>query len=185
MMQLRKRDVFALVFLIASAGFLSASISIAAFRDRPAPVPATAPENMLTAPALTETVRRWDEALKANAKPAPALTETVRRLDEALEASAKRGIGIVKWYEATNGFGFIQPDDGGPDIFVRVPAVERSGLGTLCAGSKISYEIVAITNPRITFAKSSAENLQILAEAPGHENCQADYAALMRSLENE
>ena len=47
-------------------------------------------------------------------------------------------MGTVKWFNATKGFGFIQPDDGGNDVFVHISAVERAGLGTLREGQKIS-----------------------------------------------
>ena len=49
--------------------------------------------------------------------------------------------GTVKWFNATKGFGFIQPDGGGQDVFVHISAVERAGMGTLNEGQKISYEI--------------------------------------------
>ena len=49
--------------------------------------------------------------------------------------------GTVKWFNPTKGFGFIQPDDGGKDVFVHVSAVERSDLGSLSEGQKIAYEI--------------------------------------------
>ncbi|MDI3567632.1 cold-shock protein [Bradyrhizobium sp. Arg816] len=49
--------------------------------------------------------------------------------------------GIVKWFNATKGFGFIQPDDGGQDVFVHISAVERAGLSGLAEGQKVSYEI--------------------------------------------
>ena len=49
-------------------------------------------------------------------------------------------IGTVKWFNATKGFGFIQPDTGGPDVFVHISAVERAGLRGLNDGQKISYE---------------------------------------------
>ena len=73
-------------------------------------------------------------------------------------------MGTVKWFNATKGFGFIQPDDGGNDVFVHISAVERAGLGTLREGQKISYEIVA---DRRT-GKSSADRLQpaTIAAAP-------------------
>jgi cold shock protein len=51
--------------------------------------------------------------------------------------------GTVKWFNATKGFGFIQPDGGGKDVFVHISAVERAGLGTLNEGAKVSYEIVS------------------------------------------
>jgi CspA family cold shock protein len=49
--------------------------------------------------------------------------------------------GTVKWFNATKGFGFIQPDDGGQDVFVHASAVERAGLGSLQEGQKISFEL--------------------------------------------
>ena len=48
--------------------------------------------------------------------------------------------GTVKWFNTAKGFGFIQPDSGGPDVFVHISAVERSGLSTLNEGQKVSYE---------------------------------------------
>jgi CspA family cold shock protein len=49
-------------------------------------------------------------------------------------------IGTVKWFNAQKGFGFIQPQDGGKDVFVHISAVERSGIGNLNEGQKVSYE---------------------------------------------
>jgi len=49
--------------------------------------------------------------------------------------------GTVKWFNATKGFGFIQPDEGDKDVFVHVSAVERSGLNSLNEGQKVSFEI--------------------------------------------
>ena len=49
--------------------------------------------------------------------------------------------GTVKWYNSTKGYGFIQPDDGGKDVFVHVSAVETSDLNTLNEGQKVSYEV--------------------------------------------
>jgi CspA family cold shock protein len=49
--------------------------------------------------------------------------------------------GTVKWFNPTKGFGFIQPDDGGKDVFVHVSAVERSDLGNLREGQKVGYEL--------------------------------------------
>ncbi len=65
-------------------------------------------------------------------------------------------IGTVKWFNATKGFGFIQPDDGSKDVFVHISAVERAGMQDLNEGQKISYDIVA---DRRT-GKSSADNLK-------------------------
>jgi len=49
--------------------------------------------------------------------------------------------GTVKWFNANKGFGFIQPDDGGPDVFVHISAVERSGISNPNEGQKLSYEL--------------------------------------------
>ncbi len=49
--------------------------------------------------------------------------------------------GVVKWFNPTKGFGFIQPDDGGNDVFVHISAVERSTLGSLTEGQKVSFEL--------------------------------------------
>jgi CspA family cold shock protein len=50
-------------------------------------------------------------------------------------------IGTVKWFNGQKGFGFIQPEDGGADVFVHISAVERSGMGSLNEGQKVSYEL--------------------------------------------
>lgn len=49
--------------------------------------------------------------------------------------------GTVKWFNTTKGYGFIQPDDGGKDVFVHISAVERAGLGSLSEGQKVGYEL--------------------------------------------
>jgi CspA family cold shock protein len=65
-------------------------------------------------------------------------------------------IGTVKWFNGEKGFGFIQPDDGGKDVFVHISAVERAGMRGLNEGQKISYEM---ETDRKT-GKQSAGNLQ-------------------------
>lgn len=50
-------------------------------------------------------------------------------------------IGIVKWFNPQKGYGFIQPEDGSKDVFVHISAVERSGIGNLREGQKLSYDI--------------------------------------------
>ena len=64
--------------------------------------------------------------------------------------------GTVKWFNSQKGFGFIQPADGGKDVFVHISAVERAGMGTLNEGQSISFDIAA---DRRT-GKSAAENLR-------------------------
>ncbi len=49
--------------------------------------------------------------------------------------------GTVKWFNSVKGYGFIQPDDGGQDVFVHISAVERAGLGQLNEGQKLSFEL--------------------------------------------
>ena len=64
--------------------------------------------------------------------------------------------GTVKFFNDQKGFGFIQPDDGGKDVFVHISAVERAGMRVLNEGQKVSFEVVA---DRRT-GKSSADNLR-------------------------
>ena len=65
-------------------------------------------------------------------------------------------IGTVKWFNSMKGFGFIQPESGGADVFVHISAVERAGMRGLVEGQRISYE--ERRDPKR--GKSSAENLQ-------------------------
>jgi CspA family cold shock protein len=65
--------------------------------------------------------------------------------------------GTVKFFNADKGFGFIQPDNGGSDVFVHISAVERAGMSTIVEGQKFSFEVV--TNQRN--GKSAAESLQL------------------------
>ena len=65
-------------------------------------------------------------------------------------------VGTVKWFNETKGFGFIQPDNGGNDVFVHISAVERAGMRGLAEGQKVSYEME--TDKRS--GKQSAGSLQ-------------------------
>lgn len=64
--------------------------------------------------------------------------------------------GTVKWFNPAKGYGFIQPKDGGKDVFVHISAVERAGMTTLNDGQQIEYELTQGRN-----GKSSAENLRV------------------------
>lgn len=64
--------------------------------------------------------------------------------------------GTVKWFNATKGYGFIEPDQGGADVFVHISAVQQAGLNGLNDGQKVSYEVVQ------NRGKASAEDLRVL-----------------------
>ena len=66
--------------------------------------------------------------------------------------------GTVKWFSSQKGYGFIEPDDGGQDVFVHISAVERAGLRSLNEGQKVSYEMVQDKRS----GKTSAEQLRAI-----------------------
>ena len=63
--------------------------------------------------------------------------------------------GTVKWFNPTKGYGFIQPQEGGKDVFVHISAVERAGLSTLNEAQTVQFELVE------NLGKTSAENLKV------------------------
>jgi cold shock protein len=71
-----------------------------------------------------------------------------------LRSPGRMAIGTVKWFNATKGFGFIQPEDGGADVFVHISAVQKAGLNGLNEGQRVTFERVQGKN-----GKYSAENL--------------------------
>lgn len=66
-------------------------------------------------------------------------------------------VGVVKWFNANKGFGFIQPDAGGQDVFVHISAIERAGIPTLVEGQKVGYELLVDKRS----GKYSADQLQL------------------------
>jgi len=87
---------------------------------------------------------------------APASSAGVKQ--SLVQRGKRMSTGTVKWFNAQKGYGFIQPDEGGKDVFVHISAVERAGMQTLREGQKISYEL---TQDRRT-GKSSADRLAAL-----------------------
>jgi CspA family cold shock protein len=74
---------------------------------------------------------------------------------EAQRKETTMATGTVKWFNPTKGYGFIQPQGGGKDVFVHISAVERAGLSTLNEGQTVQYEVVS------NRGKESAENLKV------------------------
>ncbi|MCW2220829.1 CspA family cold shock protein [Bradyrhizobium japonicum] len=72
-------------------------------------------------------------------------------------------MGTVKWFNPTKGYGFIQPDSGGKDVFVHISAVEKAGFTSLAEGAKVSFDVV---NNR---GKDSAENLRAGVSLPNRD----------------
>jgi CspA family cold shock protein len=75
--------------------------------------------------------------------------------DVSFKRRCEVATGTVKWFNATKGFGFIQPDGGGKDVFVHISAVERAGYSSLAEGAKVSFDVVA------NRGKEAADNLKI------------------------
>ena len=109
---------------------------------------------VLATPATTLTVwvlRYEDPQTKACTN--RAMVARRDRTRACVERKIEMATGTVKWFNAQKGFGFIQPDDGGKDVFVHVSAVERAGMYTLNEGQKVNFEI---TTER---GKTAATNL--------------------------
>jgi cold shock protein len=82
---------------------------------------------------------------------------TVARKTRMCALEKRMATGTVKWFNGQKGFGFIQPNDGGNDVFVHISAVERAGLSGLAEGQKVNFEIKADKMR----GKTSAENLSL------------------------
>ena len=84
--------------------------------------------------------------------------ERNQTLSEHAKGYSDMATGTVKWFNGQKGFGFIQPDEGGADVFVHISAVQRSGLNGLDENQKVSYEIVEDSRT----GKSAADNISIV-----------------------
>jgi cold shock protein len=71
------------------------------------------------------------------------------------KGSADVATGTVKWFNATKGYGFIEPEGGGKDVFVHISAVEKAGFSSLVEGAKVTFDIVK------SRGKESAQNLRV------------------------
>jgi CspA family cold shock protein len=95
------------------------------------------------------------EMKKVQLASAMALSAIVATRSRSWTQEMMMATGTVKWFNPTKGYGFIQPQGGGQDVFVQISAVERAGLSTLNEGQHVEYEIVS------NRGKSSAENLKV------------------------
>ena len=73
--------------------------------------------------------------------------------------------GTVKWFNPAKGFGFIQPEDGGKDVFVHISALERAGISSVTEGQKVEYELAAQVDQRRVLCKITMEVLQKVFQA--------------------
>jgi cold shock protein len=92
----------------------------------------------------------YESGAKASCRPDTRVSATLYRMRRQIVAT-----GTVKWFNATKGYGFIQPQGGGKDVFVHVSAVQRAGLTSLQEGQQVEFEIVS------NRGKEAAENLKV------------------------
>ena len=110
---------------------------------------------------MASTLKDSGAALKAPGGRARGFSLAVLpAIDLRLSSYFKMGVrvvatGTVKWFNATKGYGFIQPDGGGKDVFVHISAVERAGFTSLAEGARVTFDIVP------NRGKESAENLRL------------------------
>jgi cold shock protein len=84
-----------------------------------------------------------------------AKTSGAADTDVSFKGRSEVATGTVKWFNAAKGYGFIQPDGGGKDVFVHISAVEKAGYTSLAEGAKVSFDVIP------NRGKESAENLKI------------------------
>ena len=84
-----------------------------------------------------------------------AIFDLLCRQSNCVKGEISMPSGTVKWFNGQKGYGFIQPDTGGKDVFVHISAVERAGFTSLAEGAKVTYDVVP------NKGKESAENLRV------------------------
>jgi cold shock protein len=110
---------------------------------------------MITASLCKQVAASTDDFPQVSTQPAALACGLILYVPERKSCMMQ---GTVKWFNGQKGFGFIQPDDGGNDVFVHISAVERAGMYGLNEGQKVSFDVVANRKT----GKSSAENLRAL-----------------------
>jgi CspA family cold shock protein len=106
--------------------------------------------------ALVRTIRQRGCADIGHTPMRALMAAAIPLAAQVILGELRMATGTVKWFNSQKGYGFIQPDEGGNDVFVHISAVERAGLSNLREGQKISYEIERGRN-----GKSSAVNLRV------------------------
>jgi CspA family cold shock protein len=116
----------------------------------------TWPNDLVRYPPVTDGVHVSDTSLQKSKSWDHGPRSSRASLDVHSREGTKMSKGTVKWFNGQKGFGFIQPEDGGQDVFVHISAVERAGMSGLAEGQQVTFDVVA---DRRT-GKSAAENLR-------------------------
>jgi signal transduction histidine kinase len=102
-----------------------------------------------------------------------------------MSLEAIMAIGTVKWFNAQKGFGFIQPDDGSPDVFVHISAVERAGMSNLAEGQKLSFEVVSERGKNAAANLKSVDVTEVVrGMQPMFQRLLMAHVELVTTLEN-
>jgi cold shock protein len=114
------------------------------------------PNNWAVSPSALAGAHASDTSPKSTNRNLAANSRAAFHVHICRERNISMNTGIVKWFNNQKGFGFIQPESGGNDVFVHISAVERAGMSTLNEGQKVSFDVVADRRS----GKSAAENLR-------------------------